>query len=176
MLPVLGFGAKEARKNRCRKDSGLRENATELTVAENVTVLVAVVVIEKVACKSRHIEVSAGKVRHIEGITFLEDMFREVFFGVPRSAVAFPCGIYIHINCDAGVGIKHFTVVIVKASVFLDAVESLFADATFGVPFFGKALEVLKHQFGVSLIPVKQVAELDEVLIIGEMEFIYRSD
>ena len=144
-----------------RREGGLGSDGAEHVIVGAHRVVVH----EQVASEGFVVEV-AGEVAHrpFEVVAFLDDVPGEVFFAVPLSAVGFlevvEFVVELHVVIDG-----LLTVLVAHIRIFEDMVEVVLRHEALVVPLAGEALVVLSHQFGVFLVGVDRLAEVDKIVV-----------
>lgn len=132
---------------------------TILIVAENVAVVVIVVIHEQVAGVSVVVEV-IGEMPHLlfEVIAVVYDFSCEVFLAVVLSDVAvLEMFEFFAAPVDEGVHSVR-RILVAQVAVFSHCLEAVLVEARFVVPFLWERLVVLEHQFRIFLVGVDCVA------------------
>lgn len=139
---------------------------TILIVAENVPVVVIVVIHEQVAGVSVVVEV-IGEMPHLlfEVIAVVYDFSCEVFLDVVLSDVAVLEVLEVFVApVDESVHSVR-RILIAQVAVLSYCLKAALPETTFVVPFSRERLVVLEHQFRIFLVGVNCVAEVDKVVV-----------
>ena len=142
---------------------------TILIVAENVAVVVIVVIHEQVAGVSVVVEV-IGEMPHLlfEVIAVVYDFSCVVFLAVVLSDVAV-LEVFEFFTAPVDEGVHSVRrILVAQVAVFSHCLEAVLVEARFVVPFLGERLVVLEHQFRIFLVGVDCVAEVEKVVVVVE--------
>lgn len=151
----------------------MRERSGE--IVENVAVLNRVIAHEKFAGVLFVVEV-VGQIAHkpVEVVELVDDVFGEVFLRFELALIAFletAEAVYV-VAADVGVhciGIE----AVAQFEVFLQQVPLFLDKEVVAVETLGQTFPVLRVQFGVRLVGVDSLAEVDELLEVVEGSEVY---